>query len=87
MDRGAWQAIVHGVVKNQTQLSTFIFSDRLMRLTWHTEEQREQECNSSEGNEEERYIRISVRFITEKENLKIKQYADSDGKLEKNNLI
>ena len=22
MDRGAWQAIVHGVTKNQTQLST-----------------------------------------------------------------
>ena len=58
-----------------------------MRLTWHTEEQREQECNSSEGNEEERYIRISVRFITEKEILKIKQYADSDGKLEKKSYI
>ena len=26
MDRGAWQAIVHGVTKSQTQLSDFHFS-------------------------------------------------------------
>ena len=25
MDRGAWQAIVHGVTKNQTQLSNYHF--------------------------------------------------------------
>ena len=26
MDRGAWQAMVHGVVKSQTQLSTVTYS-------------------------------------------------------------
>ena len=26
MDRGAWQATVHGVVKSQTQLSNFTFT-------------------------------------------------------------
>ena len=57
-----------------------------MGLTWHTEEQSAQKCNSSEWNEEERDIRISVSFITEKEILKMK-YAESDGKLEKINLI
>ena len=68
------------------QLLFSLFSDRLMGLTWHAEEQSAQECNSSEWNEEERDIRISVSFITEKEILKMK-YAESDGKLEKINLI
>ena len=27
MDRGAWQAVVHGVAKSQTQLSDFDFLD------------------------------------------------------------
>ena len=58
-----------------------------MGLKWHTKEQSAQKCNSSEWNEEESYIRISVSFITEKEILKIKQYAHSDWKLEKINLI
>ena len=29
MDRGAWQATVHGVVKSQTQLSDFYFTSFL----------------------------------------------------------
>ena len=29
MDRGAWQAIVHGVAKDRTQLSDFHFTDSL----------------------------------------------------------
>ena len=29
MDRGAWQATVHGVTKSQTQLSDFTFFSKL----------------------------------------------------------
>ena len=32
MDRGAWQATVHGVAKSQTQLSNFTFSFHLHAL-------------------------------------------------------
>ena len=32
MDRGAWQAIVHGVAKSQTQLSNFTFPFHLHAL-------------------------------------------------------
>ena len=32
MDRGAWRAIVHGVAKSQTRLSTLAQSSRRMTL-------------------------------------------------------
>ena len=33
MDRGAWQATVHGVPKSRTQLSDFTFTLTLQRLS------------------------------------------------------
>ena len=33
MDRGAWQATVHGVAKSQTQLSDFTFFLSFLTLT------------------------------------------------------
>ena len=32
MDRGAWQATVHGVAKSQTQLSNFTFTFKKVNL-------------------------------------------------------
>ena len=32
VDRGAWQAIVHGVTKSQTQLSDFYFTEHISIL-------------------------------------------------------
>ena len=35
MDRGAWQATVHGVAKSQTRLSNFHLSEQEVRLQTH----------------------------------------------------
>ena len=37
MDRGAWQATVHGVTKRQTQLSDFHFQDSLSKANSESE--------------------------------------------------
>ena len=34
MDRGAWQATVHGIVKSWTQLSNFTFTLLQGTITW-----------------------------------------------------
>ena len=44
MDRGAWQAMVHGVAKNQTQLSnSFFLCVRLLLGTLGQEEKKKAE--------------------------------------------
>ena len=35
MDRGAWQVMVHGVTKSQTQLSNLHFPDPEGRVGWN----------------------------------------------------
>ena len=37
MDRGAWQAIVHGVAKSQTRLSDFTFTFHFLKENLHME--------------------------------------------------